>query len=218
MNDQLIRKLRLPQEGKILVLNPPDNYLLELGLTEEVTRVQEQEQDCDFVQVFVRSIQEVEQLAGAALHAVKKDGLLWFCYLKGGAKAGTDLNRDKGWETLTQAGYEGVSLVSVDDKWSAMRYRPVGAGGTTRRSRAASSVQREGTGTAGTSEAVPEDLQDQLDLSPEASRFFGTLAPSHRKAYIQWIEEAKRAETRVSRVTKTIEKLTQGLKRPTDKP
>lgn len=37
--------------------------------------------------------------------------------------------------------------------------------------------------------------------------YFESLAYSHRKEYIRWIEEAKKTETRTNRITKSIEKL-----------
>ncbi|WP_068615873.1 YdeI/OmpD-associated family protein [Paenibacillus tuaregi] len=216
MNEQLARKLRLPESGAVLILNPPDQYLQELGLSNEVTRVQEEPAVYDFVQVFVRSIQEVEELAPTAIRGVKEDGLLWFCYMKGGAKAGTDLNRDKGWDVVTGSGYEGVSLVSIDERWSAMRYRPAREKDSApRRSGARPKTGRSDSGTAAL--PVPEDLQQRLNESPKAAGFFAALAPSHRKAYLQWIEEAKRPETREARIVKTVEKLALNLKRPSDK-
>ncbi|WP_407644681.1 YdeI/OmpD-associated family protein [Cohnella cholangitidis] len=64
---------------------------------------------------------------------------------------------------------------------------------------------------------MPEDLRQALDANAQASAFFDKLAPSHKKEYMRWIVEAKREETRVSRVRKAIEKLGGGLKRPSDK-
>lgn len=39
-------------------------------------------------------------------------------------KLGTDLNRDKLFKLVEPHGIEGVRLVSIDDTWSAMRFRP----------------------------------------------------------------------------------------------
>ncbi|USB34303.1 YdeI/OmpD-associated family protein [Paenibacillus sp. YPG26] len=215
MNESLARKLRLPAEGELLIMNPPDGYLEELELGDKATRYPELGHSCDFVQVFVHSVREVDELAPTAIRAIKEDGLLWFCYPKGGAKAGTDLNRDKGWDTVKALGYEGVSLIAIDDKWSAMRYRPMGAvGSVPRKSRNTGNPAQKAVKLPAAPELMPADLQTLLGESAQAAAFFAGLAPSHRKAYIQWIEEAKRPETREARVRKTIEKLTQGLKRP----
>lgn len=55
---------------------------------------------------------------------MNEGGLLWLCYPKGTAKIKTDLNRDVLRETVAaRHGLEGVSLVAIDDTWSAMRFR-----------------------------------------------------------------------------------------------
>jgi hypothetical protein len=46
-------------------------------------------------------------------------------YRKGGKRAGTYLNRDLVWQRLEREGLAGVTLVSLDDEWSAMRLRPL---------------------------------------------------------------------------------------------
>lgn len=220
MNEALAKKLRLPEAGsRSLVLNAPEGYLGELGLgPDHAVYDGKLAGSYDFVQMFFRSIGEVENRAGAALDAVKPDGLLWLCYPKGGAKAGTDLTRDKGWETVKAAGFEGIALVSVDEVWSAMRFRPAEL------VKAARSSSRRGAGSGAAPAKkpaqpveAPEDLTAALRDHPQTAAFFDGLAPSHRKAYIEWISEAKREETRQSRIVKTVEKLEQGLKRPSDK-
>lgn len=79
----------------------------------------------DFVQLFVRSAGELAAQAPLALAAVKPDGLLWIAYPKKMSKIKTDINRDAGWDVVHGAGWQGVALVSIDDTWSAMRFRPI---------------------------------------------------------------------------------------------
>ena len=59
---------------------------------------------------------------------------------------------------------------------------------------------------------VSDDVTKQLKKAKVLS-YFESLAFSHRKEYIQWIESAKKEETRTKRIQQTIEKLTdkQGL-------
>jgi uncharacterized protein YdeI (YjbR/CyaY-like superfamily) len=52
--------------------------------------------------------------------------------------------------------------------------------------------------------AVPPALEQALDADPDARDAFERLAPSHRREYAQWIEEAKQDETRARRVEKTL--------------
>ena len=57
---------------------------------------------------------------------------------------------------------------------------------------------------------LPEDLAVVLDDG--ARTFFEGLAPSHRKEWVRWVEEAKKPETRATRIAKTAEALKAGKK------
>ena len=78
----------------------------------------------DAVHLFVRDSAELDRTAPAALRAVKPDGLVWISYPKRSSGVDTDLTRDVGWETVKGAGLRPVRQVSVDDTWSALRFRP----------------------------------------------------------------------------------------------
>ena len=57
---------------------------------------------------------------------------------------------------------------------------------------------------------IPADLMKELKKNKDAKAFFDKLAYTHRREYVRWIEEAKREETRATRVIKTIEMLKKG--------
>lgn len=57
---------------------------------------------------------------------------------------------------------------------------------------------------------IPADVQRALRLKPRAGDFFGKLAYSHQREYIQWIEGAKRAETRERRIVQMLTLLMRG--------
>jgi|WetSurMetagenome_2_1015567.scaffolds.fasta_scaffold217629_2 hypothetical protein len=54
---------------------------------------------------------------------------------------------------------------------------------------------------------VPDDLAMALKEDTTAREFFDELSYTHRKEYVRWIESAKKEETRVKRVAKTVEML-----------
>jgi hypothetical protein len=64
---------------------------------------------------------------------------------------------------------------------------------------------------------IPEALALLLEENPTAKLFFDTLSFSNRKEYAVWIRDAKREETRVNRLTATLEKLHSGKKNPAEK-
>jgi hypothetical protein len=60
---------------------------------------------------------------GPVIHAARAGRLAWIGYPKGG-KLGTDLNRDRLAQALAGEGIQPVRQVSIDDTWSALRFRP----------------------------------------------------------------------------------------------
>ena len=59
---------------------------------------------------------------------------------------------------------------------------------------------------------VPEDVMALLQQYPDQLAFYQKMSYTHQKEYIQWIEEAKRSETRERRMHKMIEMLQAGKK------
>lgn len=60
---------------------------------------------------------------------------------------------------------------------------------------------------------VPKDRRAAPSNVPPAKAIFERLAWSHNKAYVDWIDDAKRAEARARRVEETIARLKAGRKR-----
>ena len=59
---------------------------------------------------------------------------------------------------------------------------------------------------------VPKDLAAAMKGVAKAKAFWKELSYTHQREYVQWIEEAKRADTRERRIAKTIELLAEGKK------
>lgn len=55
--------------------------------------------------------------------------------------------------------------------------------------------------------AVPPDLAAALASEPDLAARFEGLAFTHRREYVGWVEQAKRADTRQRRVAGTLERL-----------
>jgi hypothetical protein len=58
--------------------------------------------------------------------------------------------------------------------------------------------------------AVPDDLAAALAAEPGGAEAFAALAPSHRREYVAWVEEAKRPDTRARRIAGTVERVVAG--------
>ena len=58
--------------------------------------------------------------------------------------------------------------------------------------------------------SVPRDLKEALAADREAKAVFEKLSFSHRREYVEWVEEAKRPETRTRRIAGTVERVREG--------
>jgi len=59
---------------------------------------------------------------------------------------------------------------------------------------------------------IPKELSKELKKDKDTKAFFEKLSYTHQREYVMWINEAKREETRQTRVAKTIEMLKKGKK------
>ena len=57
---------------------------------------------------------------------------------------------------------------------------------------------------------VPKDLRAALAEDEAAKKAFDGMSFSHRREYVEWVEEAKRPETRSRRIAATVERVRAG--------
>ncbi|MFT5847208.1 MAG: hypothetical protein ACJARX_000673 [Psychroserpens sp.] len=51
---------------------------------------------------------------------------------------------------------------------------------------------------------IPKELKDAFETNPNASKNYNNFAPSYRKNYLYWLNQAKRDETRQKRIAEII--------------
>lgn len=124
----LAKKLQIKTGRTVAVLDAPAGYLKGLDLpkgTKAVTAPIAKAASFDVVQIFVGRVRDVALRAVKAGKLVKDDGAFWVAYPKKSSPepVETDLSRDHGWESLNAAGWDVVSLVSLDATWSALRFK-----------------------------------------------------------------------------------------------
>lgn len=201
-----------------MVLNAPDSLAPELDLLRSETELWTSRPAADvqipFILGFATLQAEVDLLAAVFQEHSSGDAVLWIAYPKASSKKyRCDFNRDRGWEVLGAAGFEPVRQVAIDQDWSALRFRRVEFIQKMSRNFAMTEVGKSKVQVTVGAVSPSADFQAALDQNPVAAAFFAQLAPSHRKAYILWIEEAKKAETQKSRIEKAVQMLAEGKKR-----
>jgi hypothetical protein len=112
----LTEKLQIKPGQSLAVLNLPP------GVTLPTSTAAGQPATASAVIGFAVHRDDLDQL-GPVIGAARADRLAWIGYPKGG-KLGTDLNRDRLAQALACEDIQPVRQVSIDDTWSALRFRP----------------------------------------------------------------------------------------------
>jgi hypothetical protein len=118
-------RLLIKPGTRVRIVGEVDDGAARLGPLPAGASLVEATAKADAVVLFARSSADVRAHLPGAARTAGHDGLLWLAYPKGSSSLKTDLGRD----TMTPltdpiAGLTGVTLVSVDEVWSAMRLRP----------------------------------------------------------------------------------------------
>src|SRR5262245_4629951 len=116
----LAEKLQLRTGQGIAVLHAPPDLALDLSDAESDPRAAA---SADAVLVFVGDSADLAERSDAFVAAARRDALAWIAYPKAG-QLGTDLGRDSLARTLEGSAIRPVRQISIDDVWSALRFRP----------------------------------------------------------------------------------------------
>jgi hypothetical protein len=120
----LFKKLNLAEPRAIHILNAPESFAPEIQALEGVQVNRQARGRIVFAMAFVKTRHEVEVATKKLVRAAEGDAQIWMVYPKGSSKKyKCDFNRDTGWQSLGDAGYEPVRQVAIDEDWSALRFR-----------------------------------------------------------------------------------------------
>jgi hypothetical protein len=114
------QKLQIKLGSRVTLLAVPPGLDLELAA---MVRKVDDPATADAVLAFVVNARDLDAVAAPALNAAREDRLAWIAYPKGG-RLSTDLNRDRLAAAAGEHGVQPVRQVSIDDVWSALRFRP----------------------------------------------------------------------------------------------
>ena len=121
----LLKKMKLKPGQRAAIINAPAGYVEALQpLPADVELAEDLVGTFDWIQLFVKTQAELAQVIASVGAALTPAGTLWITFPKGSSKIQTDLTRDKGWDALQPLDLKWITLISVDETWSAFALRP----------------------------------------------------------------------------------------------
>jgi len=119
---EVIKKLRFKSE--CVVVNAPDDLIQEfvnLGCSASLVEGVKSSNTL----VFIQNLAEFEVFLKFRLNEIVPDSTLWFAYPKQSSGIKTDINRDILRINAERFGFTTVAAISINDTWSALRFRPI---------------------------------------------------------------------------------------------
>lgn len=119
-----LKKLQYKDQAPVLVLYPPPEAS---GLVEVLHGLEALEGDepAQFMLAFAKDMDDAEDAVDVADEDLADGAIFWLAFPKQTSKLypGTEIDRDSLHARLADLAWEGVSLVALDDDWSAMRFK-----------------------------------------------------------------------------------------------
>ncbi|MGJ4753307.1 YdeI/OmpD-associated family protein [Leptospira kmetyi] len=206
LNSELIQKMRLKEGNSLIVLDNEKEYKFS---PIDGVRFTNQSSEADGILLFANSSSSLKSAFLKILKSIGRETLLWIAYPKKSSGIKTDLDRDHGWDILSENGYDGVSLISLNDTWSAARFKKadtVKKGGSKAEKQKRPELSKYINYEKKTVQ-LPDDVKKSFSKNKNAKESFEVLAWSHKREYIESILEAKSPETRSKRILKMVETL-----------
>ena len=122
-------KLNLKDQKDVVIENAPASFEPGIATLKGVTvrRSLLDAKQVEFSLTFATKQKEVDAAARTVGRKGAGDAIVWIAYPKKSSKKFTcEFNRDSGWPSMGEAGFEPVRMVAIDEDWSALRFRRAG--------------------------------------------------------------------------------------------
>jgi hypothetical protein len=121
------RKLGLNPGMRALILASPPGYLkMLMSQADGLTASSRARGTYSFVQVFATRLSDLHQVTQRLSKHAAPNALVWISYPKKTSRIDSGLSRDIIREAMSGTGWRAVSIIAIDEVWSALRFRPAG--------------------------------------------------------------------------------------------
>ena len=120
--DVINKKLGLKEGMDALFIKAPEVYFQLITLHGITVKKRAIPDRLDFLHIFVTKFTFLAQNIQKYKAALKKDGLIWISWPKGGSSIPTDINRDIIRAFVLENGLVDVKVASINEDWSALKF------------------------------------------------------------------------------------------------
>lgn len=213
MAEDLVKKLKVKVGNKVGLVNSPPGF----SISYEYDDIVSANAKYDLVIAFCKDQDMLHASLNLIVSSTKDQGIIWFAFPKGTSKIQTDLTRDKGWEKLMALNYKWLSLISLNDQWSAFAVKK----GLFNEQHLATTKENLKTldgrlviNYENREVMMPKELQELVEQDANAMQFYNKLSYSCRKEYLEYVYSAKKIETQEQRMIKVLDYLKAGKRYP----
>ena len=118
----VLKKLKFKQAG--IIINPPSHLENEFSLLGVKFSFDKKIKSIATL-VFVQDSKSFFNFMQKQLKYIEYDSLFWIAYPKQTSKIKTDINRDTLRNDVEAFGLQTVTAISIDETWSALRFRSI---------------------------------------------------------------------------------------------
>ncbi len=119
---ELLKKFHFKENG--VIINSPTNWQSQFVSVGFKTTFASNDKSKNTL-IFVKDKKEFLDFLKTQLSNIESDSVLWFAYPKGTSKIKTDIHRDILRVTAEEFNITTVTAISIDETWSALRFRPI---------------------------------------------------------------------------------------------
>lgn len=124
MLPSMFEKLQLHEEKNLLIQGLPssiEKQFQKLSFAKNVTPLL-RNRKIDFALIFAINQQQLVNILGDVLPALRDEAKFWIAYPKTASKIVSDLNREGSWGCIREKGFEVMTETCLDHVWSAVRF------------------------------------------------------------------------------------------------
>jgi hypothetical protein len=214
------QKMQMKPGKSWLLYNAPQNYMATIEPLPKDTKIGfDPLGDFDGIQLFVVNNDDLINSFTIVEPLLKPDTVFWLCYPKKSSGIKSDLEMMGSWEILSNHGLRVVTSVSIDNTWTALRFKPLELTKLleTRNAEIKQNEYAAYIDVDAKQIKLPAIMLAVLEKSAVAMAFYQGLSYSNKKEYVIWILSAKQEKTQNERLDKLIEKLLSAKRNPAEK-